>query len=230
MRACIFDCDGVLADSERLNFECWILALKKGFGLDCSHIDEASFMKLTAKGILEMAMQGNDKSGVSGEESIATLVAMKQHFFYQHAPKRLKAVPGVNAFLKRIRNKAMHTVLFSSARRERLNRTLHYIGVHHRFDLVLSGECMDGHSSQNRISKDYHMVEERLKLPLSQCILYEDNDDVIAHAKAQGMGMTIGIVRDFNRHIFNSAVPHYIFHDFTNIDLEKLLYGKSQIA
>lgn len=189
IKAVIFDCDGVLVDTEYLKFLAWQEALAtKNIGFT---IEE--YMPLvghSAKNILRMIVSSK-KTEIS--EDVITIRNDKYHELQKKGVPPIETVIQFARHLSKEKERlGIKLALASSAPQEEIMTNLRQIGLEKAFDLVISGhDDLDAYvdaEGKNK-PKPYIYIEaaKRLGIPSSQCIVFEDTTAGIEAAAGASM-------------------------------------------
>jgi beta-phosphoglucomutase len=208
-KAIVFDCDGVLVDTERLKFEAWKEALKT-----ITSFELEDYMPLVGGSSEAIANQIKLLKNVEFDEKI--LIIEKDGIY---RTKQAAGVPIFNdavLFLKDLINQKnqlnMKLALVSSAPLSEIYINLQQIGVEKTdFDAVLSGKDdlkpLYGDRDVNKpLPYIYQLCSERLGIAPENCIVFEDTHAGVISAVGAGMDV-IATPNDFTRtHDFSKAL------------------------
>jgi len=191
IKAVIFDCDGVLVDTEHLKFLAWQEALATD-GIDFSIEDYMPLIGHSSKNILRMI---KEQKGVDIPLEIIEVKNTKYHALQKQGVSPIKEMV---AFAKQLaqdkQQLGIKLGLASSASTKEILENLTQIGLENAFDLVISGsndlEDYIDHEGKNK-PKPYIYMEaaKRLNLSSSNCLVLEDTAAGIE--AATGAGMTV---------------------------------------
>ena len=215
MYGVIFDCDGVLTESESLHFECWkeVFFIEWGFLLPD---DNTIFWGLNLKEIIKKTCDLSQKDyDKLPPETMELLLQKKIELFIQKAPIRLKPLPGIELFLQTIKEHNVFCCLMSSARRTRLFSTLSILKLDFKWDLILPYEDINK-SDTMVVSKNTTIVTSLTGIPQSNFILFEDNHRIIKEGKANGIGLGIGVISSFNQYLIDRSIPDYLIDSYNS--------------
>lgn len=189
IEAVIFDCDGVLVDTEYLKFLAWQEALAAeniAFTIE-------EYMPLvghSSKNILLM-LEKLKKMEIS-EEIIEVKNARYRVLQKQGVPPIEEMIAFAKYFAKEKKNLGIQLGLASSASTEEILQNLEQIGLEDAFDLIISGsDDLDSyvdHEGKNK-PKPYIYMEaaKRLKVSPFKCLVFEDTTAGIEAATGAGM-------------------------------------------
>ncbi len=189
IQAVIFDCDGILVDTEYLKFLAWQEALANhniGFSIE-------EYMPLvghSSKNILKMIQQAKNMS-LSDE-----IIELKNLKYKELQKQGVSAIQPMVDFARRIsenrKELGLQLGLASSAPREEILMNLQQIGLEDAFDLVISGsDDLDDYidaEGKNK-PKPYIYIEsaKRLNVSPEMCVVFEDTTAGIEAAAGAGM-------------------------------------------
>ena len=176
IRLVIFDCDGVLVDSERI-----------GVRIDVQVLAELGWAMSEAE-VVERFIGRTDADMVSqieahlGRALPADWVAPFQHLYRQAFDAALTPVPGVVDALDRI---TIATCVASSGTHERMRYTLGLTGLYERFAgrIFSASEVAHGKPAPDLF---LHAARRRAVVPLD-CVVVEDSRFGVEAARAAGM-------------------------------------------
>lgn len=194
MEAVIFDCDGVLVDTEYLKFLGWQKALAS-FSIDLSIEEYQAVVGHSSKKIIEMLQ--DMKSMVIPEEAIR-LRREEYRKLQEQGVSPIKEMVEFAHWLSQ--NKVIFGIklgLASSASKNEIFFNLKQIGLDHVFDVIISGtdDLNDYYdlSGKNK-PKPYIYLEasKRLNIAPERCLVFEDTEAGIEAASKAGM-VTIAV-------------------------------------
>lgn len=173
----IFDCDGVLVDSERLSI-----------AVEVELLAELGW-PLTEADIVERFLGRSDKDMLA---QIEAQIGPQPHFldqyrdrFYEAVEQRLEAVPGIGSALDAIEAAGVQTCVASSGTHDRMGRTLGRTGLHDRFEGRIHSSTQVEHGKP---APDLFLfAAASMGVDPSRCVVIEDSLAGIAGATAAGM-------------------------------------------
>lgn len=172
----IFDCDGVLVDSDRISLRIQAERIS-ALGLETSYEDcVRDFLGLGMEATLQILTERLGRPLPNAWE--AELEAAVHEGFR----RELKSVPGVIEALEEIE---LPTCVASSGSHEKMRLTLGLTGLHERFaGRVFSVEEVQ----RGKPAPDLFLhAAKRMSAPPERCIVVEDSPFGVAGAKAAGM-------------------------------------------
>lgn len=189
VKAVIFDCDGVLVDTEYLKFLAWQQALAS-VTIELSIEEYKKVAGHSSKKIHEML---EEMKNLAIPEEVIHLKRVK----YQEL--QAQGVPPINETIEFARhlsqNKDVLGIklgLASSASRNEILLNLKHIGLEHEFDLIISGSddlesYIDDHGKNKPKPYIYLEASKRLNIPPEHCLVFEDTEAGIEAAATAGM-------------------------------------------
>lgn len=196
LRAVIFDFDGVVANTERLHLQGFLIALQahaisiseadyftRYLGLD----DAAGFRKIAA-----------DRDLPLDDEALKRLMAEKAAAFRDLVGERIEIFPGVRELLEELRP-IYATAIGSGALLSEIQLILGIAGLSDQFDTIVSADQVT-HSKPDpetfTTACDRLAAHNAPNLLPSECVVIEDTPGGLAAATAAGM-KTIAVTNSF---------------------------------
>jgi HAD superfamily hydrolase (TIGR01509 family) len=187
LRAVIFDCDGVIANTEPLHFATFKQVLaERGINLDeeeyyrefLAYDDRGAFERIFAKRRVELE---------AGE--IPQLIDRKASFIEPIMRERLELFPGVVEFV-RSASRAVPIAVASGALRHEVDLILRFGGILDQFITVVAAEDVSNGKPhpepfQEALARINTAVSS--EIPPRQCLVIEDSVHGINAANAAGM-------------------------------------------
>jgi|GEM_PF-70180 beta-phosphoglucomutase len=189
VEAVIFDCDGVLVDTEYLKFLAWQEALASKnivFVIE----EYRPLVGHSSKNILFMLKQ---LKNIDIPEEVIDLKNAKYRTLQKQGVSPIKEVV---AFARRLIEKKQHLGIkvgvASSAPSEEIFQNLRQIGLENAFDLIISGsDDLDSYADKEGKNKPkpyiYIEAAKRLNVSPSKCLVFEDTTAGIEAATTAGM-------------------------------------------
>ncbi len=213
MKAIIFDCDGVLADTERDGHR---VAFNKAFAEKGYAIEwgvELYGELLAVSGGKERMKHYFDNYGwpsdvVDKESTIKELHKLKTDFFMQIIESgELPLRPGVARLVDEAISGGVILAVCSTSHERAVNLLVEkLLGPERkgRFSVILAGDVVSKKKPDPEI---YNLASDRLSLEPSECVVIEDNRNGLLSAKAAGM------------HCVVTTNGYTMEEDFTEADL-----------
>ncbi len=197
MKALIFDCDGVLADTERYGHLPAFNQTFKDFGLPVQWSEEEYGIKLKIAGGKErmaslltpefIAQAGLPTDPEAQKKMIADWHKRKSETYKQLiCDGRLPGRPGVARIVNEVHAAGWRLAVASTSAEESVRGVLEYVvGRDLAADfLVLAGDIVPKKKPAPDI---YLLALERLNLPADQCLVVEDSSNGLQSARAAGL-------------------------------------------
>jgi len=188
LRAVLFDCDGVIADSEHIHFSLFQKILD---GLGISLTKEkymARYLAMDDKGCFEMALKDHGRSPSASE--IQKLIERKAALYKKAAAENLVILPGVVEFVMAMSQK-FPLAMASGALREEVFMILEAAGIRQYFDVVVAAEdVLHGKPAPDAYLKaveGLNKVYPDRKIQPAECLVVEDSKHGIVSAHSAGM-------------------------------------------
>ncbi|QLF71150.1 HAD family hydrolase [Peteryoungia desertarenae] len=178
-RLVIFDCDGVLVDSEVIALEVLVWALQeKGIALD---IDGAS-ARFLGRSLGSMAKVVQDEFGVAIDDDF--LNRMRDEL-YSRFRRELRPVRGIEDALQDLAKQGIDWCVASSSQRERIELSLSVTGLLAHFSPHIFSATM---VENGKPAPDLFLhAASSMGIEPKNCMVVEDSPAGISAAKAAGM-------------------------------------------
>lgn len=176
IKAVIFDMDGVIVDSEPLQYE----AYNEVFTAHGAAITKREFIELwVGRGSKLHEHIARHGLGVGLEE-----VRLSKKMIYDRLVReKMQLRSGMLGLIKRL-SREMKTALASSAHPDSVEVVLERFDLRGLFDVILTGGDVEHNKPHPEI---YLKAAERLKVKSAECLVFEDSASGIAAAKDAGM-------------------------------------------
>jgi beta-phosphoglucomutase len=224
LAAIIFDCDGVLVDTEFLKYQAWMQALK-AHQIDFTLEDYMPLVGGSSKNI--MAAIANEKQLTLDQDK---LIKNKNGIYEKLQLEGVPPIPDAINFLNKILSlKIEYRIkigLASSASRQEILENLKQMGVNHQqFDEIISGsddlkDIIDPEGTNKPKPYIYKRIAERLGVNPKECLVFEDSAAGVNSAADAGMVVIATPNRFTENHDFSKAME---ISNFSEITIEKLL-------
>lgn len=217
--AILFDCDGVIVDTEHMKFIAWQTALKE-IHIDLTISDYMQLVGESSEAIAQKIIQ--DKK----HEFDAAAIISKKNILYKKAqtkgvPAMPAAVKFLNTLLEQKDTLQIKIAVVSSDNHEAIMRNLQFAKVKYE---LLDG-IFSGHDDLKHINDPtgtnkpkpyiYQLAMQKLALDPKSTIVFEDTNAGILAATGAGM-IAIALPNDFTRNQdFNQAAKITNFNEFT---------------
>ncbi len=208
-QAAIFDCDGLLADTETPDYDAWRM-LYAEHGLMLEVRDWAALIGV-AKGHT-LADWHQALAARVGPAYNRDAITKRRQAHYAQAMQTLAPMPGVVALLNALAAEGIPTAVASNSERAWVDRVLEITGLAGRFQAIATADEV----AQPKPAPDvYLLAARRLNIAPAQCIAFEDSPRGLAAAHAAGMG-TVAVPSALTRHL-DWAQAHHLVQTLENV-------------
>jgi HAD superfamily hydrolase (TIGR01509 family) len=220
MYGILFDCDGVLVDSERWSCGAWIPVLKtRGIRAELADI-EVFLGQSDAAVLAHYARQ-------TGQELPDELIAEKEATYFELARGTLQTFPGLFEVLDRLDGHGIPVAVASSGRPHKIRFSLQQVGLSERFAAI----CSASEVSRGKPAPDLFIyAAKQLDISPDRCLVIEDSSAGIQAARAAGM-IALGYSSSLPRERLLQAGAQRVFDDYAALPhlLTELTEGFLQI-
>ncbi len=189
--AIIFDCDGVLVDTEYLKFEAWRDALsQKGIAFTIEN-----YLPLVGHSSERIASEIEKEKNTQFDKNL--LIQEKNNFYKARQAQGVPSIPNGVILLKHLlENKSKYGIkvgLASSAPHREINQNLESIGINPKdFDAIASGEddlkhIIDPDGVNKPKPYIYQEIAKTLAVNPKDCIVFEDTNAGVEAASTASM-------------------------------------------
>ena len=177
MKAVIFDCDGILVDSETLSCGAWVPVLERqGVSTQLSDIEE--FIGRSEQAVLDHYRQ------LTGRELPDELIAEKEEEYFRTARNSLKSFPGLEEILTSLQQAQTPIAVASSGGHDKIRFSLETVGLLDFFPVI----CSVTDVSRGKPHPDLFLYSaEKLQVAPERCCVIEDSIPGIQAAVSAGM-------------------------------------------
>lgn len=216
--AAIFDLDGTLVDNMTFHGDAWI-ALAERVGAPASREDfELRWAGKTAREIFPYLL-GRTPSAAEA----AALEAEKESAYRAAYAPHLAPLPGLRAFLERLRASGTRCAIATAAPPENRAFVLEGLTLTGAFEAIAG----PGPGVRGKPHPDLFLAAaEALDVPADRCIAFEDAANGVRAAVAAGM-TTVGVLTGTSADALREAGASFVIADYTALppELEQLLFG-----
>src|SRR6478736_5188457 len=181
IKAVIFDLDGVIVDTAHYHFIAW-KRLAKELGIHFTEQENEQLKGVSRMRSLEIILElGNLRLS---QEEMERLATKKNQWFvdYINAMKPEEIFPGVKEMIQKIRSHGIKIGLASSSKNADTVLTL--LNIKNLFDVIVDGTMIVHTKPDPEI---FLLAAEKLNVPPSQCLVFEDAEAGVEAAIAAGM-------------------------------------------
>ncbi|MBN1611642.1 MAG: HAD family phosphatase [Polyangiaceae bacterium] len=206
MLGVIFDCDGVLVDSERLSLASWLPVLAR-HGIPATIEQIEPFIGASDRAVLEHF--GHLGGTPLGED----LLEQRQAEYFRMARGNLRTFPGVVSVLERLHARRVPMAVASSGQPEKIRFNLEQVELTEFFPVVVSSiEVERGKPAPDL----FLLAARRLGLDPERCAVVEDSVLGVRAARSAGM-LTLGYTSSYPATVLRQAAAHHVFVDYANL-------------
>lgn len=203
--ALIFDCDGVLVDSEAASCRASLLTLQK-LGAPLTPDDMPAFIGRSEK---QMIIEVNRRFGMSIREDLGDEIEE----IYMSLAEGLLPMPGVQSALEQFRAAGIPMAVASSGSHRKIRFSLDKTGLLPYFEAVCSAHDVQ----QGKPAPDlFLLAADRLNASPPNCIVLEDSLYGIIGARAAGMA-AFGFTSSYPAQRLNEAGADATFDHFEDL-------------
>lgn len=192
----LFDMDGVLIDTEYYTAEAAIrFFASKGF-----HVKQEDFYPFYGTGEKGYFLGVAEKFGIpfNLEKDKYKIYDLFKEIAHGH----LRAMPGVNGFIEKCKQRKTALAVATSAGRYKMNINLELLKMKNGvFDAFVSGEDITHNKPHPEI---FQKAAVKLQLPTCECLVVEDAPSGVRAAKAAGC-KCLALLTTFNREQLSEA-------------------------
>ncbi|MFS8494704.1 MAG: HAD family phosphatase [Actinomycetes bacterium] len=180
--AALFDCDGVLVDSEPISERAWRAALEE-FGI---HMED--FSDWIGKTDQELAVHFASEAGISPSRLTSLMADRLLEILDQEG---VQPFPDTLAALEAAERSNLDLAVVSNSEGWRLDAILSAVGIKDRFSVVVSSDDVTHPKPAPDV---YLLAAERLGVPPLRCVVVEDTPIGVSAGRAAGMRV-VAVVR-----------------------------------
>lgn len=210
--ALILDFDGVVADTEKLHFDCWNLAFDEllGLHLEGSH---QQLVGLSLDPIYQRWLQfGKTHDGRRVPSTLSTpmkeqLLVRKTELYFELGQNLLEPMPGLTSLIRHVHSLGWYVMIASRSRRMRLLRTIEMVGLPPLFDLIMGYEDVANLQTDRKV---HTRTVTCFGIKPETCVVIEDSVSGVQDALDCGVGFVIGLTTSLTRKDLLSAGAHVV--------------------
>lgn len=188
LKALIFDCDGVIADSEHLHFSLFQKVLAEA-GIPLTQREYVEkYLAMDDRGCFDAVFIAHGKP--LAPEARDRLIAEKTALYQKTAAHNLVILPGVVEFVMAVSQK-YPLAMASGALREEVMMMIEAAGIRHYFDAVVAAEDVkNGKPAPDAYLKaldELNKKHPKKNIHANECLVVEDSKHGLLSAHAAGM-------------------------------------------
>jgi len=203
IQGAIFDCDGLLADTETPDYDAW-RAVYADHGLTLDVKDWAQSIG-TAKGHDRHDWHAPLAASV-GPAYDREAVRERKRAHYYAAIERLHPLPGVVALLDALQRENIPCAVASNSERVWVDRVLQITGLTRHFAAIATADEV---ASPKPAPDVYLLAAARLGIPPLACVAFEDSPRGLAAAHTAGM-LAVAVPTALTRHLDFPQAHHLV--------------------
>lgn len=186
----IFDCDGVLVDSEPFSCGTWNVIFEEQYKIDVG----TNYNAILGKKLLDAAEYYLKKYNFPYDnETLKKLAQLKEDTYFRIAKGKLNPIQGVNRIIQEGKNLNLKLAVASSGSHHKIKFNLSQARLNNEFNVIISADDV----KHAKPAPDMFLeAMNRLDLKPKKCIIIEDSLSGIKAAKLSG-AFTIGIATTF---------------------------------
>jgi beta-phosphoglucomutase len=189
LKAVIFDCDGVIADSEDLHFSLFRDIVKKEFDIALTKEQYlASYLAMDDKNCFNTVLKDNGRCVPPAK--VQEMIDRKTILYKERAAQNLVILPGVVEFVMAVSQK-FPLGMASGALKDEVLLMLDTAGIRHYFDAVVAAEDVtNGKPAPDAYLKALEELNKKYpgkNLQPQECLVVEDSKHGVVSAHAAGM-------------------------------------------
>jgi HAD superfamily hydrolase (TIGR01509 family) len=189
LKAVLFDCDGVIADSEHLHFDLFKKVLKEDLGVEITQAEYVEkYLAMDDRGCFTAVAKARGKD--LPEERLQALIAKKTAIYKETASRNLVILPGVVEFVMAV-SQRYPLAMASGALKEEVLLMIDAAGIKHYFDAVVAAEDVkNGKPAPDAYLKALEELNKKYpgkNFQPSECLVVEDSKHGVTSAHTAGM-------------------------------------------
>ncbi|MBT5057882.1 MAG: HAD family phosphatase [Gemmatimonadetes bacterium] len=203
--AVIWDCDGVLVDSEKLSCSAWLPVLRRR-GIEVELADIEVFIGRSDPAVLEHYRH-------QGHPLTDDILLEREQEYYAAAEDTLGSFDGLQQVLADLHAAQTPIAVASSGGPERIRFSIEKVGIAHYFEVICSAaEVANGKPAPDL----FLLAAQRLGIPPADCLVIEDSVPGVEAAVAAGM-RPIGFTSSHAAQVLESAGAHTTFSAYAEL-------------
>jgi HAD superfamily hydrolase (TIGR01509 family) len=202
----IFDCDGVLVDSERLSLASWPPVLAR-HGITATIHEIEPFIGASDRAVLDHFRR------VSGMPLGDELLVEREGEYFRMARGKLRTFPGVSRALERLCAQRVPVAVASSGRPDKIRFNLEQATLTQFFQVVVSSVEVE----RGKPAPDlFLLAARRLGLAPEQCAVVEDSVFGVQAARSAGM-LALAFPSSYPASVLREAGAHHVFENYAEL-------------
>ena len=199
----IFDCDGVLVDSESISCGAWLPVLAR-YGVQAELSEIETMIGKSDQSVLD---HFSDKTGI---QFPASILNERQEEYFRQARTELQTFPGLPQTLEVLAQRDIASAVASSGHPDKIRFSLKRVGLDAHFDIICSAVEVD----RGKPAPDlFLLAAERLGAAPEDCAVVEDSVFGLEAARRAGMRAS-GVSSSHSAAILRAAGADLVFADY----------------
>lgn len=178
VRAFIFDMDGTLVDSTRIDYDAWVRLFNDHNKEFASYDEYRKLLGVKSSDVLKKYLDLDDN------ELEKALEKRLEYVKELYDKRGLAPVPHAEEFLKRLKSSSYKLALATGARRDKFEAVLEQVDISVYFDAIVTGD--DVHTGKPDPAL-FLEAAKRLGVPPGEAIVFEDAENGVQAAREAGM-------------------------------------------
>lgn len=208
VKGVIFDCDGVLVNSESLSCYALNVLFEKQFGIDIGS-DYSEVIGTSVSNALKYYLE---KNGLT-HDNLDFLAVEKEKEYFELASKNLESFENCESFIQLLLDKSIKIAVASSGSHEKIEFSLNKTNLLHYFDL----RCSSSDVKNGKPAPDLFLyTAKKLGLDPSNCIVVEDSITGVTAAVEAGMRV-IAFPGSFSEDQLKKAGGYYVKNGYSDL-------------
>ena len=208
IRAVIFDCDGVLVDSEDMSCHALNVVFQNEFGIDIG-TDYSDIIGTSLKFSLQYYL---DKFHLSTPD-LQYLGDLKENAYYTLAKNRLSSFPHCEEFIQLLLQHGFLISVASSGSLNKIQFSLDTVNLSRYFSIITSTvEVKHGKPAPDL----YFLAARKLNVDPSSCLVIEDSVNGVRAANTAGMRVA-GFPGTFQKDILINEGANYVENGYSEL-------------
>lgn len=228
-RALVLDFDGVIIDTEPLNFEAWNSAFEEIAGLRLPETERRSFVGGSIPATYDLwlryhaARRPEAPPPTLSQAQKDAIFHRKTEIFFAEAARRLGPLPGVVTLIQQARALGWYVAIGSRSLRNRVHLILEIVRLPVTFDSIFGMEDLVDAETDRK-------VHARAVAPFGigpeACVVIEDSPSGVREARAGGIARVIGLTSTLDAAALYAAGAHEVVEDLTTVQLAPVPAGR----
>ncbi len=214
LQGAIFDCDGLLADTETPDFNSW-REVYAAHGLELPLSEWAAFIGTAKETHLKDWHAPLSERVGAGYNRAAVTAARRAR--YRERVAALRPMPGVVALLDALAADGIPCAVASNSVRVWVDEVLQITSMTGKFAAIATADEVENPKPAPDV---YLLAAQKLGVDPTACVAFEDSPRGLAAAHAAGM-VTVAVPTDLTRHM-DFAQAHHLVESLEHLTLENL--------